>query len=121
MTSSTASPYNSSSRPARPAPDVPDPLEVGEQRGVARRREWLGGRDLDLQPVAPVVLPEAVDADPLALLEVGDRSDEHDLVAGAVGVDDREARLVARPAEPPDDDLVLERRAGDALDHRSGL
>ena len=43
--------------------------------------------------------------------------DEHDLVAVAVGVDDREARLVARPAAPPDEDLVLERRAGDALDH----
>ena len=56
---------------------------------------------------------------PALLLEVGDRSDEHDVVAGAVGVDDREARLVARPAEPPDDDLVLERRAGDALDHWS--
>ena len=100
-----------------PAADVADPLEVDEQRGLAGGRERLGGRDLDLQAVALVVLPLAADADPLALLEVGDRPDEHDLVAGAVGVDDREARLVARPAAPPDEDLVLERRAGDALDH----
>jgi hypothetical protein len=48
---------------------------------------------------------------------VGDRPDQHDLVAGAVGVDDREACLVARPAQPPDHDLVLERRAGDAFNH----
>ena len=101
-----------------PAADVPDALQIHEQRGLARGRERLGGRDLDLQPVALVVLPLAADADPLACLEVGDRPDEHDLVAGAVGVDDREARLVARPAEPPDDDLVLELRAGDAFDHR---
>ena len=81
-----------------PAADVPDALEVDEQRGLAGGRERLGGRDLDLQPVALVVLPLAADADPLALLEVGDRPDERDLVAVAVGVDDREARLVARPA-----------------------
>jgi hypothetical protein len=100
-----------------PAADVADPLEVDEQRGLARRRERLGGGDLDLEPVAAVVLPLPADADPLALLEVGDRPDEHDLVAVAVGVDDREAGLVARPAAPPDEDLVLERRAGNALDH----
>ena len=96
---------------------MPDALEVGEQRRLAAGRERLGGRDLDLQPVAAVVLPLAADADPLALLEVADRPDEHDLVAGALRVDDREARLVARPAAPSDQDLVLERRAGDALDH----
>jgi hypothetical protein len=52
---------------------------------------------------------------------VGDRPDEHDLVAGAVGVDDREARLVARPAAAADDDLVRERRARDALDQRADV
>ena len=81
-----------------PAADVPDALQIDEQRGLAGGRERLGGRDLDLQPVALVVLPLAADPDPLALLEVGDGPDERDLVAVAVGVDDREARLVARPA-----------------------
>src|SRR6185436_9372461 len=76
------------------AADVPDALEVDEECGVARGRERLGGRDLDLEAVAAVVLPLAADADPLALLEVGDRSDERDLVAVSVGVEDREARLV---------------------------
>ena len=100
-----------------PAADVPHALEVDEQRGLARGRERLGCRDLDLQPVAAVVLPLAADADPLALLEVGERPHQRDLVAVAVGLDDREPRLVARPAEAPDEDLVLERRAGGALDH----
>jgi hypothetical protein len=100
-----------------PASDVPDALQIHEQRGLAGRRERLGGSDLHLQPVALVVLPLAADTDPLALLEVGDRAHERDLVAVAVGVDDREAGVVARPATAPDQDLVLEPRARDAFDH----
>ena len=96
--------------------DVLDALEVGEQRRVARRRDRLGDLDADLEAEAAVLLPRAAHADALARLEVGERPDEHDLVAVAVGVDDREARLVARPAQPDDVDLVLERRAGRALD-----
>ena len=100
-----------------PSADVTDALQIHEQRGLARGRERLGGGDLDLQPVALVVLPLAADPDPLALLEVGDRPDERDLVAVPLGVDDREARLVARPATPPDQDLILKGCTGDALDH----
>src|SRR3954451_17163423 len=100
------------------AADVPDPLEVDEQRGLASGRERLGGGDLDLQPVAAVVLPLTADPDPFPLLEVGNRPDERDLVAFPVGVDDREPGLIAGPAASADEDLILERRAGGALAHR---
>jgi hypothetical protein len=69
-----------------------------------------------LTSIPAVVLPLAADSDALALLEVGDGANERDLVAVAVGVEDREARLVACPAAPADEDLVLERRARCALD-----
>ena len=75
------------------AADVADALEVGQQRLLARRRDRLRDLDLDLRPEALVVLPDAGDADVLALLEVGERPDEHDVVAVAgLGVDDRERR-----------------------------
>jgi hypothetical protein len=97
---------------------VLDALEVREERGVARRRERLRRRDLDLHPEAAVVLPHAGDAHALALLEVRDQPDQDELVAVALGIDDGEAGLLARVAPSPDRDLALERAAGHALDHR---
>ena len=98
--------------------DVADALEVGEQRGVARRRQRLGLADAHLEAEAPVLLPGPAHADALARLEVRERADEDELVAVAVGVDDGEAGLVAGPAEADDRDLGLEGRAGRALDDR---
>jgi hypothetical protein len=74
-------------------------------------------RDLDLQPVAPVVLPDPGDPHALALLEVRDRPDQDDLVPVAVAVEHGEAGLVARPAPAHDQHLVLERGAWGAFDH----
>ena len=102
---------------ARAGADVADALEVGEQRGVARGRQRLGGAHADLEPEAPVLLPGPLDPHPLARLEMGERADEDDLVPVAIGVEHREARLLARPAHARDHHLAAERRAGDPLDH----
>jgi hypothetical protein len=101
-----------------PHPDVLDAPQVRHQRGLARGRDRHGGGDLDLHPEALVVLPDARDPHPLALLEVRDRPDQRDVVAIPVGIDHGEAGVVAEPAPPADQDLVLERSAGRAVDHR---
>ena len=106
------------SRGAR-GPDVLDALEVRRQGGVAGGRERLRGRHPDLHAEPAVVLPGAGDPDALARLQVRERADQDDLVTVAVGVDDREAGLLARPAQPRYEDFALERRAGRALDHPS--
>ena len=106
-------------RAARAGADVLDALEVGEQRGVAGRRERLGRRDLDLHPEAPVVLPDAARS--------ATRSRSSRWASGptrTISSPSRSASRTAKPVSslagephPPDDDLVLERRAGRALDH----
>ena len=88
--------------------DVADALQIRHQRLVARRRDGLGQRDLDLRPVALVVVPDAADLHVLAFLQVRERADQHELVAAAVGIDHREAGLLAGEADAADDDLVLE-------------
>jgi hypothetical protein len=98
-------------------PDVAHAPQVGEQGGVAGRGERLRHRHLDLQPEAPVVLPDAGHPGALALLQVRERPDQHDLVAVAVRVEHGEAGLLARPAAAADDHLVLERCSRGALDH----
>ena len=103
----------------RPAgADVLDALEVREQRRVAGRGDRLGRRDADLHAEAAVVLPGAADPRALALLQVGDRPDEDDVVAVALGVEHGEAAVLAGEADPPDDHFALERRTRRALDHR---
>ena len=104
-----------SSRPA--AADVLDALEIRDQRELARRCDGLGEADLDLHAEALVVVPGAGDADPLALLQVRERPDQHHVVALTVGVDDREARVLTRPAQAPDHDLVVELGSWLAVDH----
>ena len=105
-------------QPRRPPDaDVLDAPQVGDQRLVARGRHRLGDPHLDLQAEALVVGPHALDPHPLALLEVRERPDEHDVVALAIGVDDGEAGVLGREAQPPHHHLVRERRPGLAVDH----
>ena len=91
------------------AAHVPDAPEVGAERGLAGGRDRLGARHLDLRPVALVVLPGAADPYALALLEVGERPDEHDLVPVVLGVEHGPAALRVREALEPDQDLGRER------------
>ena len=105
-------------QPRRPPDaDVLDAPQVGDQRLVARGRHRLGDPHLDLQAEALVVGPHALDAHALALLEVRERPDEHDVVPLAIGVDDGEARVLGREAQPPHHHLVRERRPGLTVDH----
>ncbi len=97
------------------APDVPDAAQVGEQPRLVRGRQRSCLGDLDLRSVAAVVHPLAADPRPLALLEVDDRPDEHDLTAVGVRVDDGKPRVLVREAPAADRHLGIE---GTVLAHR---
>ena len=94
-------------------------LQVGEQRllaataGSARASVTLTCRPKRLSSCQTPAIRDA-----LALLEVRRAARRaRSRRPSRLGVDDREAGVVAREAQAADDDLVLERRARGSLDH----
>jgi hypothetical protein len=83
--------------------DVLDAPEVDAQRLLVGGRQGVRLRDLDLRSVAGVVHPGSENARALFVLEVTERSHEHDLAARIVDrLHDRPAGLLAGEACAPD-------------------
>ena len=95
----------------RERPDVLDRLEVRADRVLADRLLHAHVRDLKLPAVAGVTPPAAGDGDRLALVDVPERPDEHDVVAVAAdGVEHGEVAVGDAPAHPRDVGGQLARR-----------
>ena len=89
--------------------DVLDSTEIRDDRRLVGRRDGMRLGHLDLEPVATVIDPRADDAGPLALLEVDERTDEHDRLTLRIEcVENRPAGLLAGPARPADDHFLIE-------------
>lgn len=91
------------------APDVLYATQIRDECLGIRRRQWPRLRDLHLEAISAVVDPSADHARALALLQMHQRSDEHDLIAVLVGcVEHRPAGLLAHEACAPYRDLAIE-------------
>ena len=85
-------------QPLRPArPDVLDRAQVGEQRRLAGGLLDAGALGHEAPAVARMALPAALDGDRLALVDVVERADEHDLLALLADPGQHREGAVGRP------------------------
>ena len=85
-------------QPLRPArTDVLDRAQVGEQRRLAGGLLDAGALGHEAPAVARMALPAALDGDRLALVDVVERADEHDLLALLADPGQHREGAVGRP------------------------